>query len=290
MQHCIPLLTFILLNTEYDGQHIIASRDIQDDLSSVGPEEQSYYSSSSSSSSSCSPFEFEDLRFDESLYSHSQPHANDLQDDPIPEYIEFISPKCIDRYREFKRLDQIFDGIIRGEEPSVPLHEHPQVRNDKYISYQYQSQADLFSQQLFSLQVLEAQKQFYDRTFSHEMIYCSYCKERFFDMKYSSKGPVCNNPECSLCEKQHKDKKAGCVRRVTAENDMDPYPNYYPFQLPELSMIEEIHVLNEVLSTLEWKRWIQGKCDQLRARPCGASCCVSSITSQGSSCIHCLSP
>jgi len=86
------------------------------------------------------------------------------------------------------------------------------------------------------------QQKFHDKIFSQEMFYCSHCKECFFDMTCSSKGPVHNNPECKRCEIQRHDEKNGHVRRFAAENDLDPYPHYYPSQLPVLFMIEEMMI------------------------------------------------
>ena len=45
--------------------------------------------------------------------------------------------------------------------------------------------------------------------------------------------------ECSECEKQRKDRKVR-IRKMSAINDMDPFPNGYPTDLPELTEIEEM--------------------------------------------------
>ena len=60
---------------------------------------------------------------------------------------------------------------------------------------------------------------------------CIICKERWWDLKNDTNG---------VCYKCNSQVKKDGLALMSKENDMDPFPNGYPFHLPKLTLIEEL--------------------------------------------------
>jgi hypothetical protein len=103
-------------------------------------------------------------------------------------------------------IESCLETISNGDRPTVNLDEHPEMR--------------------------KLQTDFLKKCESKKMKWCLSCKERWWDLKVDDSGV------CSKCKKQKADPKFG-IALMSKDNNMDPFPNGYRSNLPELNQIEQ---------------------------------------------------
>ena len=128
------------------------------------------------------------------------------------------------RFRERRRteneeltpsVDDILTSIGKGEKKAnefVALHEHPDI---KLAHRDFHRKLDEYK--------------------TCNFFHCQYCKERGPHTRESKyfRG------ECTRCQESRNRRSGGEIRKYSAQNDMDPFPNGYPHHLPKLRPIEE---------------------------------------------------